>query len=97
MGMSGSQTKTVLLPGGGLTTRPSISSRGEPGTGCNYQSRKPIQQPHNEDRGLAEMLLDSVHIPRVLPPQLAALVVLLKAHGAERRRGTRENDPPLAA
>jgi hypothetical protein len=66
-----------------------------PRTGRNY--RKPIQQPHNEDRGLAEMLLDSFHIPRVLPPQLAALAVLLKTQGAERRRGTRENDPPLAA
>jgi hypothetical protein len=73
--------------------RPSISSRGMPGTWRNY--RKPIQQPHNEDRGLAEMLLDSFHIPRVLPPQLAALVVLLKMQAAEHRRGTRENDPLL--
>jgi hypothetical protein len=93
MGMSGSQTKTVQLPEGGPTRRPSISSM--PGTGRNY--RKPIQQLHNEDRGLAEMLLDSFHIPRVLPPQLAALVVLLKMQAAESRRGTRENEPPLAA
>jgi hypothetical protein len=93
--MSGSQTKTVQLPEGGPTTRPSISSRGMPRTGRTY--RKPIQQLHNEDRGLAEMLLDSFHIPRVLPPQLAALVVLLKMQAAEHRRGTRENDPPLAA
>jgi hypothetical protein len=98
MGMSGSQTKTVQLPSGGLTTRPSISSRGAPGTGRNYQSRKPIQQPHNEDRGLAEMLLDRVHIPRVLPPQLAALVALLKTPAAEKRLATGEvdDDPPYS-
>jgi hypothetical protein len=43
------------------------------------------------------MLLDSFHTPRVLPPQLAALVVSLKTQAAERRRGSRVNDPPLAA
>jgi hypothetical protein len=98
--MSGSQTtKTVQLPGGGPTTRPSISSRGAAGTARNYQSRKPIQQPHKEDRGLAEMLLDSGHISRVLPPQLAALVALLKTPAAEKRLATGEidDDPPLAA
>jgi hypothetical protein len=97
MGMSGSQTKAVQLPGGGLTTRPSISSRGTLATGRNYQSRKPIQQPHNEDRGLADMLLDTVHIPRVLPPQLCALIALLKTSAAENRLATGEidDDPRL--
>jgi hypothetical protein len=45
------------------------------------------------------MLLDSVHISRVLPPQLAALVALLKTPAAEKRLATGEidDDPPLAA
>jgi hypothetical protein len=96
MGMSGSQTKTVQLSGGGLTTRPSISSRATPGTGRNYQSREPTKQ---EERGLANMLLDSFHTPRVLPPQLAALVALLKTPAAEKRLATGEmdDDPRLAA
>jgi hypothetical protein len=98
MGISGLQTKTVQLPGGGPTKRPSILSGGEPETGRNHHGRKPIQQTRNEDRGLAEMLLDSVHVPRGLPPQLAVLVALLKAPVAEKRLPTEINDdPPLAA
>jgi hypothetical protein len=38
------------------------------------------------------MLLDSFHIPRVLPPQLAALVALLKTPAAEKRFATGEID-----
>ncbi len=85
MGTSGSQARTVQLPGTLETAR-------------NYQGRKP-KPPPNQERGLADMLLDSFLIPRVLPPQLAALCALLKTPAAEKRLSTWEidDDPQIAA
>jgi hypothetical protein len=79
--------------------RPSISySREAPGSGRDHRSRSPSVRQDNEDRGLGDMLLDSFHVPRVLPPQLAALVISLKTKAATRRDDTRRsNDDPLAA
>jgi hypothetical protein len=95
MGMSRSQTTTAQLGMESPVARALKSYSGRaPETGRS-QSRNAILR--QQDRGLADMLLDSFHTPRVLPPQLAALVVSLKTQAAERRRGTRENDPPLAA
>jgi hypothetical protein len=96
MGMSGSRTKSAHLGIEGPVARALMSCSGKaPETGHNCQSRSAILR--QQDRGLADMLLDSFHTPRVLPPQLAALVVSLRTQAAERRRGTRVNDPPLAA
>lgn len=92
MGMSGSQAEAVRL----CTQR--AASRALRTAGHNHLSRGPALRRSNEDRGLAGMLLDSVHVPRVLPPQLATLVVLLKTQAASRREGLSEgnDDPPLA-
>jgi hypothetical protein len=90
MGMSGSQTETVQLLGGRLIARPLIScAGGAPGKACDRQSGKPILREHNEDRGLADMLLDGVCVPRVLPPQLSALVALLRSAAAQSAPGQR--------
>ncbi len=93
--MSGSRDEIVQFGIEGLLARGLSSASKAPDTGPNYRSLIPHQR--NQERGLADMLLDSFHVPRALPPQLAALAVLLKTQAAERRRGTRENDPPLAA
>jgi hypothetical protein len=84
MGMSGSQTETVQLLEGRLIARLPISCAGRaPGKARDRQSGKPILREHNEDRGLADMLLDSVCVPRMLPPQLSALVALLRSAAAQ--------------
>jgi hypothetical protein len=98
MGMSGSRLKTVQVGMEGPVERGLVSCSGRaPETGRNCLNCGPVLPQHNDDRALAAMLLDSFHIPRVLPPRLAALVVLLKTLPPERRRGARENDPPIAA
>jgi hypothetical protein len=95
MGTGGLRAQAVILPEGGSLPRPPIShSRGAPGTGRNYQSRKPILQQNKDARGLAEMLLDSFHVPRVLPPELAALVALLKAEAERRPSASKIDDYP---
>jgi hypothetical protein len=43
-----------------------------------------VVRQHNEDRILADMMLDSFPVPRVLPPRLSALVASLKTSAADR-------------
>jgi hypothetical protein len=94
MGMSGSRA-TAQSGMEGPVTRALKSCTGKAAETGRSQSRNAFLR--QQERGLADMLLDSFHTPMVLPPQLAALVVSLKTQAAERRRGTRVNDPPLAA
>jgi hypothetical protein len=95
MGMSGAQAEAVRLS----TRRAASLALRTPKAGHNHQSRSLALRRCNEGRGLADMLLDSVRIPRVLPTQPATLIVLLKTQAASRREGLREgnDDPPLAA
>jgi hypothetical protein len=84
--MSAAQIEINQLPGRGLITRPkTIScSGGTARNESNGPSRGPIPRRHEEDRKLADMLMDSFHVPRVLPPRLSALVALLKTSSAAR-------------
>jgi hypothetical protein len=86
MGMSGAQIEIDQLPERGLITRPKMISLsgGAAGNERNCRSRGPIPRQHDEDRGLADMLRDSSYVPRALPPQLSALVALLKMSTGNR-------------
>jgi hypothetical protein len=98
MGTGGLRAQAAVLPEGGLARPPISHSRGASGTGRNYQSRKPIIQHNKDARGLADMLLDSLHVPRVLPPELAALVALLKTPETEKRTSAGKiDDDPVAS
>jgi hypothetical protein len=91
MGMSGAQTETDQLRGRGLITKPGMISHsgGASGNRRSCRSRNPILRQRDEDRGLADMLLDSFHVPRVMPPRLSALVALLKTPIANAAPGNR--------
>jgi hypothetical protein len=84
MGMSGAQIEIDQLLGKGLITRPRMISysSGAARNERNCRSRGTIPRQHDKDRGLAEMLLDSFYLPRVLPLRLSALVALLKTSAA---------------
>jgi hypothetical protein len=96
MGISAARIGIDQLPGRGLPIRPKMTSysgaaaRNE----CNYRSGGPISRRRDEDRGLADMLLDSFHLPRVLPPRLSALVALLKTSAGARRDANADRNPP---
>jgi hypothetical protein len=86
MGMSGALIEIDQLPGRSLITRPRMISLsgGAARNERNCRSRGPIPRQHDEDRGLADMLRDSSYVPRALPPQLSALVALLKTSAGNR-------------
>jgi hypothetical protein len=86
MGIGAAQIGVDQLPGRDLAKRPKMvtHSGGAARNESKYRSGGPILRRHDEDRGLADMLLDSFHLPRVLPPRLSALVALLKTSAGAR-------------
>jgi hypothetical protein len=86
MGMSGAQIETDQLLGVGLMMRPRMVSysSGAARSERDCRSRGLTSRQHSEERTLADMLVDSFHVTRVLPPRLSTLVALLKTSGAHR-------------